>query len=231
MRRGEVVDPSRYNGWCIMIRSPMRTLRTDIEVLDELVELNGKDVLDVGAGDGGFLASLRSRGARAVGLEVTPREGMLLGTADKIPLPDASLDAALMMRSLHHVPAAEHQPALAELRRVLRPTGLLYIAEPLPEGEFFQLTLPVDDETDVRAQAQQTIVHARGYVRELTYEYDAPLKLTFDRFAAMLLGADPTRERRFAEHEAALRQTFGPGERQFRSPMRADLLRASPPMA
>jgi hypothetical protein len=59
------------------------------------------------------------------------------------------------------------------------------------------------------------------------YEDDAPLKLTFDRFAAMLLGADPTRERRFAEHEATLRQTFGPGEREFRSPMRADLLRAS----
>ena len=207
----------------------MRTLRTDIEVLTELVELNGKDVLDVGAGDGRLLASLRNRGARAVGLEVTPREGMLLGTADRIPLPDASLDAALMMKSLHHVPAAEHQAALAELRRVLRPNGLLYIAEPLPEGEFFELVRPVDDETEVRAQAQRTIARARGYIHEATYEYDAPLKLTFDRFAATLLGADPTRERRFAEHEAALRETFGPGEREFRSPVRADLLRALPP--
>lgn len=214
-----------------MIRGPMRTLRTDIEVLDELVELNGKDVLDVGAGDGHFLAALRNRGARAAGLEVTPREGMLLGTADKIPLPDASLDAALMMKSLHHVPAAEHQLALTELRRVLRPHGLLYIAEPLPEGEFFQLTLPVDDETEVRAQAQQTIAHAHGYIRESTYEYDAPLKLTFDRFAGMLIAADPARARRVQEQEATLRQRFGPGERAFRCPMRADLLRASPPTA
>jgi SAM-dependent methyltransferase len=156
---------------------------------------------------------------------------MLLGSADEIPLPDACLDAALMMRSLHHVPAAEHQLALAELRRVLRPQGLLYIAEPLPEGDFFELSKPVDDETEVRALAQETIAHARHFTHEASYEYDAPLKLTFDGFAAMLLGADPARERRFAEHEAALRQAFGTGEREFRSPMRVDLLRASSPTA
>jgi ubiquinone/menaquinone biosynthesis C-methylase UbiE len=209
----------------------MRPLRTDIEVLAELVALDGKDVLDVGAGDGRFLRRLRERGARAVGLEVTPRDDMLLGTADEIPLPDRCLDAVVMMRSLHHVPAAEHQLALAELRRVLRPGGVLYVAEPLPEGDFFELSKPVDDETEVRALAQQTLARARGYTRATTYEYDAPLKLSFDGFAAMLLGADPTRERRFAEHEAALREAFGTGERDFRSPMRADLLRAASPTA
>ena len=210
---------------------PDRPLRTDIDVLAELVALAGRDVLDVGAGDGRFVRTLAERGARAQGLEVTPRAGMLLGRAAAIPLPDASLDVAVMLRSLHHVPVAEHRASLRELRRVLRAGGELYVAEPLPEGEFFTLALPVDDETEVRAQAQATLARADGFTRARTVEYDAPLRLTFESFKALLLDADPARERRFAAHEAALREAFGAGERNFRSPMRADLLTASSPKA
>ena len=209
----------------------MRPLRTDIEVLAELVVLSGQDVLDVGAGDGRFVAKLQEYGARAVGLEVTPRAELLLGTAATIPLVDASLDVVTMMRSLHHVPAEEHDASLRELHRVLRPGGVLYVAEPLPEGDFFDLALPVDDETEVRAIAQATIASAHAFTHAQRYEYDAPLRLTFESFKALLLGADPTRERRFADHEAALRDRFGTGERDFRSPMRADVLRASPKTA
>ena len=47
-----------------------------------------------------------------------------------------------------------------ELARVVR--ELVYIAEPLPAGEFFELLRPVDDETEVRANAQRAIAEATG---------------------------------------------------------------------
>lgn len=46
--------------------------------------------------------------------------------AQSIPLPDASLDAVIANHMLYHVP--DRNKALAEIRRVLKPTGTLYAA-------------------------------------------------------------------------------------------------------
>ena len=52
------------------------------------------------------------------------------GTLEALPLADASLDAAVLMLVLHHV--ADPLRALRDVRRVLRPSGRLLIADMRP---------------------------------------------------------------------------------------------------
>jgi SAM-dependent methyltransferase len=91
-------------------------------------------VVDVGAGTGKLTAGLVAEGMDVVAA-VDPDPGMLaalerqvpgvpalVGTAEAVPLPDASVDAAVLGQAWHWVdPAA----ASAELGRVVRPGGVL----------------------------------------------------------------------------------------------------------
>jgi SAM-dependent methyltransferase len=206
---------------------------SDFEHLAQAVDLQGRDVVDIGCGDGAFVRALAKAGANPIGIEVSeaaverarakdPGNRYLLGGAEAIPLPDASVDIAVMMRSLHHVP--DPNSAFPELKRVVR--HLVYIAEPLPTGGLFELMKPVDDETEVRAKAQQAIADATGFDHVRTIEYDVTIPIaSFDAFRDRVLAADPERAERFATLEADLRTRFTPGD--YTVPMRADLLRSA----
>jgi SAM-dependent methyltransferase len=201
---------------------------TDLEVLLEAVDVRARTVLDVGCGDGTFVRALSKAGADALGVDVDvsraravdPDHRYLEGGAERLPLEDHSVDVATLMRSLHHVP---HPPdAFPELRRVVR--GEIYIAEPLAIGDFFELLRPVDDETEVRANAQAAIAAAEGFERVRTIEYEVTIPLTrFEQLRNRVLAADPSRAERFAAVEDDLRAQFRPGE--YTIPMRADLLK------
>ena len=204
---------------------------SDFEQLASAVDLRGKDVVDIGCGDGAFVRALARAGANPIGVEVShdavraaqakdPEHRYLLGGAEAIPLDAQSVDMATLMRSLHHVP--DPASAFPELARVVR--EFVWIAEPLPTGDFFELMKPVDDETEVRARAQQAIAAATGFERVRTIDYDVTIPIAaFEAFRARVLAADPERAERFDEIEADLRARFEPGD--YTVPMRADLLR------
>jgi SAM-dependent methyltransferase len=206
---------------------------TDFDQLANAIDLRGKVVVDIGCGDGAFVRALSSAGADALGIEVSedavayarekdPDHRYLLGGAERLPLEDQSVDVATLMRSLHHVP--DPSSAFPELRRVVR--EYVWIAEPLPEGDFFELIRPVDDETEVRANAQRAIAEQEGFGCVETVEYDVTLSIpTFEALRDRILAADPSRAERFAQLEAGLREQFTPGE--YIVPMRADLLRSA----
>lgn len=99
---------------------------------DELQLAPGRAVLDLGAGTGKFSRLLLGSGARVTALEPVaemrarlaslPELTVLDGTAEAIPLPDASLDAVVAATAFHWFASAE---ALAEIHRVLKPGGWL----------------------------------------------------------------------------------------------------------
>ena len=99
------------------------------------------DVLDCASGEG-YGAALLSQVARSVvGVEIDPASveaantefarpnlRFLQGDARAIPLPDASVDVAVSFETLEHL--VEQDQFLSELKRVLRPGGLLIISTP-----------------------------------------------------------------------------------------------------
>jgi SAM-dependent methyltransferase len=92
-----------------------------------------KTVVDLGAGTGKFTPRLLATGARVIAVEPVaqmlgklsaawPQVEALAGTADSIPLPDASVDAVVCAQSFHWFATIG---ALAEIHRVLKPGGKL----------------------------------------------------------------------------------------------------------
>lgn len=100
-------------------------------------------VIDVGCGNGHYLRRLAERLAAPslVGIDLSrgmladlvrswdrtlPPPHLLQGDVQALPLADTCCDTALAMHMLYHVPDIER--AVGELRRVLRPGGVLLVA-------------------------------------------------------------------------------------------------------
>lgn len=104
--------------------------------------LNGKQVtsvLDLGAGSGDIVTAV----AKKLGLEkksvfaltvtkLAPSKIYSVITYDKegkIPLPNQSIDLVIVAQVLHHIHPEERKQKLAEIRRVLSPSGTVVIQE------------------------------------------------------------------------------------------------------
>jgi len=102
----------------------------------------GRRGLDVGCGQGWYVARMREIGFDVHGIDQSPAqiaiarrhvddpsviaEGSVLAIAE----PDASFDFVYTINVLHHLPSAvEQRAAFAELLRVVRPGGLLFVHE------------------------------------------------------------------------------------------------------
>ncbi|WP_370488097.1 class I SAM-dependent methyltransferase [Mycobacterium sp. pV006] len=103
------------------------------EAIDWLLPQGARDVLDLGAGTGKLTTRLVERGLGVVAVDPIPEMlevlssslpeiPALLGTAEDIPLPDASVDAVLVAQAWHWF---DPQRAIKEVARVLRPGGRL----------------------------------------------------------------------------------------------------------
>jgi ubiquinone/menaquinone biosynthesis C-methylase UbiE len=107
---------------------------------------SGQRVLDVGCGTGNLLRAIGKRypDIELVGLDPDPR--MLArtgrkarragldprldrGFAQELPYADGSFDRVFSSLMLHHLETAAKDTLLAEVRRVLRPDGLLVLAD------------------------------------------------------------------------------------------------------
>src|SRR5689334_7099087 len=93
--------------------------------------------LDIGAAGGGNTRVLREHGWEAValeygqdGAEVAHERGLATVRADatRLPFPDAALDLVVAFDLLEHLP--DDDAAVAEVRRVLKPTGTYLVAVP-----------------------------------------------------------------------------------------------------
>src|SRR5262245_4111783 len=115
--------------------------RPDLERTELVLEMfdgDGKDVLDIGCGPGVLEPYLLDRGCRVTAIDFAAnmidqaRESLkdhpksanvsfAEGSADALPFPDASFDAFVCIGVLSYVPDTDR--ALREVARVLRPSG------------------------------------------------------------------------------------------------------------
>ena len=219
----------------------------ELDVLAEWVPLSDQDIVELGCGAAQLARALLAQhpDSRVTGLEVderqhaknlaSPQAGLhfLLGGAQALPLPDQAFDLALMLKSLHHVPMPLMAPALAEVARVLRPRGHLYVSEPVYDGPFNDVIRVFNDEGVVRAAAQAAVdaaLHSGHWKQVAERRFEMPVQIKdFDEFERRMMR--PT----FADHRiddaklAAARAAFqphlGPDGAHFARPMHVRLLR------
>ncbi|UNZ53652.1 glycosyltransferase [Agrobacterium tumefaciens] len=100
-----------------------------------------KDVLDIASGEGFGSALLAQKARSVVGVDISD-EAVLhaqekykagnisfkTGSCEAIPLPSASVDVVVSFETLEHIDA--HELFLQEVKRVLRPGGVLVISTP-----------------------------------------------------------------------------------------------------
>ncbi|MFF4831818.1 class I SAM-dependent methyltransferase [Streptomyces sp. NPDC001315] len=124
-------------------------LRPIHQTMIRLAELrDGHRVLDVGCGTGNLLRTTgqQHRNVDLVGLDPDPkalaraerkarRVGLTVrldrGFAQELPYREGSFDRVFSSLMLHHLDSASREALLAEVRRVLRPDGLLVLADPV----------------------------------------------------------------------------------------------------
>lgn len=116
---------------------PNRVLLLDEVMLGLCGDVAGREVLDVGCGEGRFCRMLAARGARMTGIDPTkeliaearrmqPGAVFHEAGAEALPLPDASTDLVVCYVALVDIP--DYRAAIREMARVLRPGGRCVVA-------------------------------------------------------------------------------------------------------
>jgi len=161
----------------------------------------GRVVVDLAAGTGKLTRLLVPSGAEIVAVEpvpemrakleeVVPGVEALYGTAERLPFADGAVDVVTVAQAFHWF---DHERALAELHRVLRPAGLLVLVwnsrdldDPL-QRELEELLAPLRDgppaqqETAWRAPLDATELFGPVETRAFRYEQDFTAQDLVDR--------------------------------------------------
>ncbi len=219
----------------------------EMDLLDGLVPLGGRDILELGCGKAVLARALLARhpDSRVTGLEVdarqhaanlaAPQPGLrfVAAGAQAIPFADGGFDLVLMLKSLHHVPVPLMAQALAEAARVLRPGGHLYVSEPVYAGPLNDVMRLFHDEREVRAAAQAALDEAlRGnrWARAAEHRFVMPVRFRdFADFEQRMLRSTFNDHRiddtLLARVQAAFAPHVGPDGARFERPMHVRLLR------
>jgi len=165
----------------------------------------GLSLLDYGCGAGDLMRVLAGLGARASFTGCDVSGGMLAEAARRwpaaaglapelavqdgarTPFADGQFDVATISAVLHHVPVAERPAVYAELGRVLKPGGRLYVFEHNPRNPLVRHVIartPIDENAillDAR-EVQDGLLGAARYELETDYLMFMPPGLRWLRF-------------------------------------------------
>lgn len=135
------------------------------------------EILEVGCGPGGMLSPL-SRYGHVFGIDVAHdalrycrHRGfpeVVTGSGIELPFADASFDVVALFDAIEHIP--DHRRVLAEVRRILRPGGYVFISVPAYQFLFSQNDRLVHHQRRyTRGQLDALLREERFTPRKLTY--------------------------------------------------------------
>lgn len=128
-------------------------------------ELENKNILEIGCGDGRVTAMMVGRPASITAIDtneeslISARETVTgvdfqTGSGECLKFPDKSFDVVIFTLSLHH---QDSQIALEEAARVLKDEGRILVLEPLNDGEIEEICYYFHDERQELAKAEKAI--------------------------------------------------------------------------
>jgi ubiquinone/menaquinone biosynthesis C-methylase UbiE len=136
----------------------MQSFSSDLSKIEDFVELDGRDMLEIGCGDG-RLSSLLAKKVKSL-TAIDPDKAMInlacekirgvdfrAGYGEKLEFNDKSYDIVLFSYSLHH---QDCDKALAEAKRVSRDNGSILIIEPSTESEYTQFVSVFEEDENHR---------------------------------------------------------------------------------
>ncbi len=218
------------------------------DAITQALDLKEAEILELGCGAGELARAVAAAHPRAslTALEVDgvqhtanlagaqlPNLVFAEGSAERIPLGDESFDVVLVIKALHHVPADRLDKALSEIRRVLKPGGQAYIAEPVFAGAFNEIMRVFHDEEQPRLAAFEAVKKAvakGGMALEAETFFFAPLHVAdFADFERRFIQVTHSELRltkaQMEQVQKKFTQHMSPKGAHFKVPMRADVLR------
>ncbi|MDJ0915966.1 MAG: class I SAM-dependent methyltransferase [Desulfobacterales bacterium] len=156
-----------------------------VEKILQFTDLNNKQVLEIGCGNGRITALLVGKSEGLIAID--PNEAKIrearkkvsgvdfrIGTGENLEFSDQYFDLVIFTLSLHH---QDSLTAIGEATRVLKDEGEILTIEPVIEGEVEQVFALVHDENQATIDAQQSIKES-GLSIERSETFNA--KWTFD---------------------------------------------------
>ena len=217
------------------------------DIFEEILTLDGKNILELGCGKAQMTRLIATNGhdrrvmatevdeiqhAKNTLIEDLPNTIFLIAGSEDIPFGDDSFDVIFMFKSLHHVPVELMDEALREVKRVLKPGGMVYISEPIFEGDFNEVLRLFHDEEKVRAAAYQAIKKSVDeqdlrLIEEFAFNTQMVFK-SFEEFEANVIKVTHSDHRLSDKLYQLVKDKFAlsmqEGGAKFLLPIRVDLL-------
>ena len=164
---------------------------------EDVLNVRGKDILDIGCSTGTCASSvLDMHMNRYVGIDIEkryvdhatkryPQGAFLLMDARAMEFPDNRFDIIMFVGALHHMPNDVIEDCFGQIRRVLRPEGVVLCAEPLmtPGKPISNFLLRHDRGKHIRDLAGYQSLFGDLHVKRRGY-----LTFAIHRFCSFVLG-------------------------------------------
>ncbi len=219
----------------------------DKEIIEELLSLDGKNILELGCGKAKLTRHLAVNGQnRTITAtevdQIQHNKNMLIndlpnvtfkfGGGEDIPEPNDMFDIVLMNKSLHHVPPEFMQKTMEENHRVLKLGGKLCISEPIFTGQYEEILSLFNNEEKPRRLAFEAIKQSISdglfiLVDEVFFNFPRFFE-SFEDFEQQLINVthinhNLSKEKYLQVKEAFLQHLHAEGA-NFLNPYRIDIL-------
>ncbi len=231
----------------IIAKTPINNTCKENEILNQFLSLDNKKILELGCGRAQITRLIASEGQGRIvtATEVDkvqhqkniqvgdlPNVNFIFAGSQNLPFEDNSFDIILLFKSLHHVPINMMDDAMNEIARVLRPSGKVYISEPIFSGDFNEILRLFHDEEIVRKAAFNAIVKSTKNrklksLKQLFFNTKRVYK-TFSEFQELIINVTHNDHKLSNKLMTIVKQKFmlhmTEDGAKFLSPIRVDLL-------